>query len=105
MRPGFLGASFLGGILDVEASHLALSETENVSDRLVYEPVRLPPERLAFEIADGLPDFCDDRAIRSSMKAHRLDVRTDHGPLARPVLAYGLAAMDVATIHTRRHHR
>src|SRR5262249_1442025 len=39
-------------------------------------------------------------AIRSSMKAHRLDVRTDHGPLARPILAYGLAAMDVATIHT-----
>ena len=71
----------------------------------VFEPVRLPVERLAFEIADGLPDFCDDRAIRSSMKAHRLDVRTDHGPLARPVLAYGLAAMDVATIHTRRHHR
>ena len=34
------------------------------------------------------------------MKAHRLDVRTDHGPLARPVLAYGFAAMDVATIHT-----
>src|SRR5262245_63125031 len=34
------------------------------------------------------------------MKAHRLDVRTDHGPLARPVLAYGLAPMDVATIHT-----
>ena len=33
------------------------------------------------------------------MKAHRLDVRTDHGPLARPVLAYCLAAMDVATIH------
>ena len=96
MRPGFLGASFLGGNLDVEASHLPLSETENVSDRLVYEPVPLPPERLAFEIADGLPDFCDDRAIRSSMKAHRLDVRTDHGPLARPVLAYGLAAMDVA---------
>ena len=24
----------------------------------------------------------------------------DPGPLARPVLAYGLAAMDVATIHT-----
>src|SRR6476660_6273187 len=62
--------------------------------------VRLPLERFAFEISDGLPDLCDDRAIRSSMKAHRLDVRTDHGPLVRPVLAYGLAAMDVATIHT-----
>jgi hypothetical protein len=61
------GASFLGGILDVEASHLALSKTENVSDRPVFEPVRLPLERLAFEIADGLPDFCDYRAIRSSM--------------------------------------
>src|SRR4029450_13454367 len=82
------------------ASHLALSKTENVSDRLVFKPVRLPLQRVAFEIADGLPDFCVDRAIRSSMKAHRLDVRTDHGPLARPVLAYGLAAVDVATIHT-----
>jgi hypothetical protein len=88
------------GILYVEASHLALSKTENVSDRLVFKPVRLPLERFAFEIADGLPDFCDDRAIRSSMKAHRLDVRTDHGPLARPVLAYCFAPMNVATIHT-----
>ena len=90
----------LNSILDVEASYLALSKTENVSDRLVFKPVRLPLQRVAFEIADGLPDLCDDRAIRSSMKAHRLDVRTDHAPLARPVLAYGLAAMDVATIHT-----
>ena len=71
-----------------------------MSDRLVLKPVRLALERFAFEIADGLPDFCDDRAVRSSMKAHRLDVRTDDGPLARPVLAYGLAAMNVATIHT-----
>jgi hypothetical protein len=90
----------LGSILYVEASHLALSKTENVSDRLVFKPVRLPLERFAFEIADGLPDFCDDRAIRSSMKAHRFDVRTDHGPLARPVLAYCFASMNVATIHT-----
>src|ERR1700688_1724534 len=89
----------LGSILNVEASHLALSKTENVSDGLVFKPVRLPLQRFAFEIADGLPDLCDDRAIRSSMKADRLDVRTDHAPLARPVLAYGLAAMDVATIH------
>src|ERR1700757_1719741 len=71
-----------------------------MSDRLVFEPVRLPLERFAFEIADGLPDFCDDRAIRSSMKADRLRPRTDHGPLARPVLAYCFAPMNVATIHT-----
>jgi hypothetical protein len=89
----------LGGILNVEASYLALSETEHVSDRLVFKPVRLPLERFAFEIADGLPDLCDDRAILSSVKAHRLDVRIDHGPLARPVLAYGLTAMDVASVH------
>ena len=91
---------FLGSILDVEASHLALSKTENVSDHLVFKPVRLPLERFAFEIADGLPDFCDDRAIRSSTKAHRLDVRTDQGPLARPVFANCFAPMNVATIHT-----
>ena len=47
--------------MDVEASHLALSKTENVSDRLVFKPVRLPLERFAFEISDGLPDLCDDR--------------------------------------------
>jgi len=91
---------FLNGIPDVEASHFALSKTENVSDRLVSKPVRLPLQRVALEIADGLPDLYDDRAVCRSMKAHRLDVWTDHAPLARPVLAYGLAAMDVATIHT-----
>src|SRR5262245_31946954 len=32
----------LGSILYVEASHLALSKTENVSDRVVFKPVRLP---------------------------------------------------------------
>ena len=82
--------------------HLALSKTENVSDRLVFKSVRLPLERFAFEIAYGLPDFCDDGAIRGAMKAHRFDVRTDDGPLARPVLAYCFAPMNVATIHTVR---
>jgi hypothetical protein len=89
----------LGGALDVEASHLALSKTENVFDRLVPESVRLPLERFAFEISHGLPDLWDDRAKGGSMKAHGLDVRTDHGPLARLVLAYGVSAMDVAAIH------
>ena len=60
----------LRSILNIEASHLALSKTENVSDRLVFKPVRLPLERFAFEIADGLLDFCDDRAILEG----RLDV-------------------------------
>src|SRR5262249_33464560 len=48
----------------------------------------------------SLPDCRDDRTIRSSTKAHRLDVRTDQGPLARPVFAYCFAPMNVATIHT-----
>src|SRR4051812_23201124 len=64
--------------------------------------MRLTLERLALEIADGLSDRCDDHAIRSSTKAHGLDVRTDHGPLTRPVLAYGLAAVNMATVHTVR---
>jgi hypothetical protein len=89
----------LGGVLNVEARHLAVSKTEHVSDRLVFEPVRLPLKRLALEITDGLPDLCDDRTVRGSTKAHRLDARTDHAPLARPILAYRLAAMDVAPIH------
>ena len=88
----------LGDILDVEASHLAFPKTENVSDRLVLQPVRLFLKLFALEIADGLPDLCDDRTVPSSTKAHRLDVRTDQSPLARPVLAQGLAAMDVAEI-------
>src|SRR5215469_11135251 len=67
---------------------------------LSLSPCVCPCSGFALEIADGLPDFCDDRAIRSSMKANRLDVRTDHGPLAGPVLANGLATMDVATIHS-----
>src|SRR6516164_5183452 len=53
----------------------------------------------------GLPsrsrtDCRTSTIIRSSMKAHRCDVRTDHGPLAGPVLAYCFAAMNVATLHT-----
>jgi len=67
--------------------------------RLVFKPVRLRAEWFAFEIADGLPDFCDDRAVRGSMKAYRVDARTDHGPLVRPVLSYCFAPMNVATIH------
>jgi hypothetical protein len=42
-----------------------------------------------------------DHVCRAKSKSEAtLDVRTDHSPLARPVLTYGLAAMDVATIHT-----
>jgi hypothetical protein len=33
--------SYLGDVLYVEASHLAVSKTENVSDRLVLQRVRL----------------------------------------------------------------
>ena len=89
----------LRNVLDVEAGHLAVLQTENVPDRLVFEPMRLPLQRLAFEISDGLPDLGNDRAIRDSMKTHRLYVWIDDGPLAGPVLAHGFATMDVATIH------
>lgn len=93
-------AWLLGGLPDVEASHLAVSKTENVSDRLVVEPVGLVAlERFAFEIADGLLDFRDDGAIRRPPEPHGRDVGTDHGPLAGPVRAYRFAAMDVAAIH------
>jgi len=62
--------------LDVEASHLAASKTKDVSYGLVLQPVSLALERVAFEISDGLPDLDGDRAVRSSLKAHRFDVRT-----------------------------
>ena len=91
--------SYLGGILDVEAGHLAVVKTEEVSHRFVSQPVCLALKWLAFEIADGLSNFRDDRAVRSPVEAHRLDVRTDHGPLASPVLAHGLAAVNVAAVH------
>jgi hypothetical protein len=87
------------GILDVEASHLAVSKAEDVSNRLVLQPVRLPLKRLAFEIVDGLPNLYDDCVVSSLVEAHRFDVRTDHGPLAGPVLAHGLATVNVAAIH------
>lgn len=89
--------SFLGGIPDVEASHLAVSKAEDVFNRLVLQPVRLALKRLAF--VDGLPNLCDDCAVRSPVEAHRFDVRTDHGPLAGPIRAHGLATMNVAAIH------
>jgi len=61
--------------------------------------VRLALKRLTLEIADGLPNLCDDCVVSSPVEAHRFDVRTDHGPLAGPVLAHGLATMNVAAIH------
>ena len=66
-----------GGILDVEASHLAVSKAEDVFNRLVLQPVRLALKRLAFEIVDGLPNLCDDCVVSSPVEAHRFDVRTD----------------------------
>src|SRR3984885_4093364 len=81
----------LGDIVDVEASHLALAKTEDVSDRLVLQAVRLPLKRFALEIADGLPDLCDDRAVLSSTKAERIDVRTDKAPVGPPLRGSALA--------------
>jgi MarR family transcriptional regulator for hemolysin len=71
-----------------------------MADSLVFKPVRRPREWFTVEVADGLANLSNDRAIRRSMKTHRLDMRADHAPLARPVRADGLATMDVATIHT-----
>jgi len=70
-----------------------------MSDCLVLEPVGLALERFAFEIADGLPDLRDDRAVGRAMKADGLDMRADDRPLACPIVAHRLAAMDVAAIH------
>jgi hypothetical protein len=63
-----------------------------------------------FEIADGLPDFCDDRAIPSSMKVHRLVVHwrvqysrtaswawTGHHPYRWHVVACAPMSMSTAT--------
>src|SRR3569832_1438392 len=89
-----------GNILDVEASHLAFAKPKHVSDRLVLKPVRrLPLERVACEVADGLTDFGEDRAVCGAMKAYRLDTWTDHGPLPCPVRAHDLTAVNVAAIH------
>jgi hypothetical protein len=77
----------LSVILNVEASHLALSKSKHMSDRLVPETVRLTLKRFSLEIVDRLPHLRNDRAIDCPVKAHGLDVRTDHGPLARPIFA------------------
>lgn len=89
-----------GDILDIEAGHLAVAKTEDVPDGLVLKSVSLLLKWSAVEIVDGLTDFRDDRAIGRFAKAQGLYVGTDDRPLARPVIAYGRVAVDVATIHT-----
>ena len=73
-------------VLNVEASDLAILKAKDVHHRLVLQPVRLILQRLAFEIADGLLDLHDDRAICGLGETHRLDMRADNSPLAGPIL-------------------
>ena len=88
-----------GSVLNVEASDLAILKAKDVHHRLVLQPVRLIMQRLAFEIADGLLDLHDDRAICGLGETHRLDMRADNSPLAGPILSDGLKPMNMATIH------
>ena len=88
-----------GSVLNVEASDLAILKAKDVHHRLVLQPVRLILQRLAFEIADGLLDLHDDRAICGLGETHRLDMRADNSPLAGPILSDGLKPMNMATIH------
>ncbi len=88
-----------GSVLNVEASNLAILKEKDVHHGLVLQPVRFILQRLAFEIADGLLDLHDDRAICRLGKTHRLDMRADNSPLAGPILSYGLKPMNMATIH------
>ncbi len=86
--------------MNVEAGDLALLKAEHVPDQLVLQPVRLILQWLAFEIADGLLDLHDNRPVHSLVEAHGLDVRTDDGSLACPVFPNGLAAVNVAAVHS-----
>ena len=65
-----------------------------MSDRLVFQAVRLPLERFAVEISDGLAHFCDDRAIRSSTKADRLDFTDEEAGLLVALLTRLIANLD-----------
>ena len=87
-----------GSVLNVEASDLAIVKAKDVHHRLVLQPLRLIVQRPAFEIADGLLDLHDDRAICGLSETHRLDVRADNSPLAGPILSDGLKPMNMATI-------
>src|SRR6266576_3056601 len=87
---------------DVEPNDLTFPQAKDVPDRLVLQPVRLIWQRFTFEIADYLFNLNDNRTIRSFGETHGLDVRTDHFPLSRPVFPNGLAAMNVAAVHTVR---
>ena len=87
-----------GSVLNVEASDLAIVKAKDVHHRLVLQPLRLILQRPAFEIADGLLDLHDDRAICGLSETHRLDVRADNSPLAGPILSDGLKPMNMATI-------
>ena len=88
-----------GSVLNVEASDLAILKAKDVHHRLVLQPVRLILQRPALEIADGLLDLHDDRAICGLGETHRLDMRADDSPLAGPILSDGLKPMNMATIH------
>src|SRR5205814_3101706 len=53
-------------------------------------------------VADDLMDVDHDAPLRLGGEAPWLDARVDHCPLARPVRAYRLAAVDVAAFHSIR---
>ena len=59
-------------------------------------------EELALGGADDLVDVDGDAAVVALGDLDRLDVPVDHGELARPVLAHGVAAVDAAALHPVR---
>src|SRR4051812_9634629 len=67
--------------------------------RLVLQSVSLPLQRMSFEVDDRLDHLDSDGAICRLRKGQRLDMRADHGPLARPVRTNSLSPMNMAAIH------
>ena len=88
-----------GTVLNVETSDLAVLKSKDVHHGLFLPPVRLILQRLAFDVADGLLDLHDDRAICGLGETHRLDMRTDNSPLAGLILSDGLTTTKMAAIH------
>jgi hypothetical protein len=56
-------------------------------------------EEIPSEIAHHLMHFDDHFCFWAFRKRNRLDVRIDHCPLPRPVIAYSFAPVDMAPFH------
>src|SRR5882757_6641473 len=78
--------------VDVEAPDQAVLHAEDMPQPLVGQQPTL-------EVADGLVNLDDDLTLRPGREGHGLDMRIDARPLARPIAANAVSAMDMTALH------